>query len=94
MVETFSKIKQLGTFSEYQERFKELKTQVLMAMPHALTSYYICVFTSGLRVEIKSMVKMMKQNTLAKAFEVASLQESTIQAIIKFQKPKSFSSNK
>lgn len=36
------------------------------------------------------MVKMMKPDTLAKAFEVASLQESTIMAIDKFQKPKSF----
>lgn len=33
---------------------------------------------------------MMKPDTLAKAFEIASLQESTIVAINKFQKPKSF----
>lgn len=34
------------------------------------------------------MVKMMKSSTLAKAFEVASLQESIVKAIQKFQKPK------
>lgn len=52
------------------------------------------MFTSGLRGEIKSTVLMMKPNTLAKAFEVASLQESTIQAINKYQRPKSFTPNK
>lgn len=94
VVETYSKIKQLGTIVEYQERFEELKAQVLLALAHVPESYYISVFTSGLKREIKSMVKMTKPTTLDQAFEVDSLQESTIQAINRFQKPKGFTPNK
>lgn len=94
MVETFSKIKQLGSIEEYQEKFEEPKSQVMFSLPHVPESYYITVFTSGLKGEIRSMAKMMKLCILAKTFEIASLQESTIQAIHKFQKPSSFSPKK
>lgn len=65
----------------------------MLTLPHVPECYYISVFTSGLKGEIRSMVKMMKPTTLAKAFEVSSLQESTILAINKFQKPKNFVPN-
>ncbi|KAL2505058.1 Uncharacterized protein Adt_20679 [Abeliophyllum distichum] len=34
VVEIFSKLRQFGTISEYQERFEELKAQVMMSIPH------------------------------------------------------------
>lgn len=34
VVESFSKIKQLGTIEEYQEKFDELKSQVMLSLPN------------------------------------------------------------
>lgn len=53
----------------------------MLALPNLPESYYISIFTSGLKDELKSMVKIIKSITLAKAFEAAILQESTITAI-------------
>ncbi|KAL2462079.1 Uncharacterized protein Adt_45499 [Abeliophyllum distichum] len=77
----------------FQERFEELKAQVIISLPHLLESYYISIFTSGLKSEVKSMVKIMKLDTIAKAFKIAFLQETTITAINKYQKPKPFNNN-
>lgn len=69
VIEAFSKIRQVGSIVEYQEKFEELKAQVILALPHVLESYYISVFTNGLKGKIKSMVKTMKPDTFAKASE-------------------------
>lgn len=87
VIEVFSKLRQKETIAEYQEQFEELKSRVMLALPHLPESYYISIFTSGLREEIKSMVKIIKLSTLAKAFEVALLQENTITALNKGTKP-------
>ncbi|KAL2492925.1 Uncharacterized protein Adt_28553 [Abeliophyllum distichum] len=81
VVEAFSKIRQFGSITEYQEKFEELKTQVMLSLPHLPETYYISIFTSGLKGEIKSMVKMLKPTYLTQAFEIATLQENTISAI-------------
>lgn len=56
VVEAFTKIKELGTTAEYQEKVEELKVQMLLALRHVRESHYISVFTNGLKGEIKSMV--------------------------------------
>ncbi|KAL2526342.1 Uncharacterized protein Adt_11396 [Abeliophyllum distichum] len=88
VIEAFSKIRQFGSITEYQEKFEELKAQVMLSLPHLPETYYISIFTSGLKGEIKSMVKMLKPISLTQAFEIATLQENTISAINKTQKMK------
>ncbi|KAL2466122.1 Uncharacterized protein Adt_41973 [Abeliophyllum distichum] len=65
----------------------------MLSLPHLLESYYISIFTNGLKSEIKSVVKIMKSDTNAKALKIASLQETTITAINKYLKPKPFNNN-
>lgn len=78
VIEVNSKLRQKGAIMEYQEQFEELKSQVMISLPHLPESYSISIFTNGLKEEIKSMVKIIKPTTLAKAFEIVLLQENTI----------------
>ncbi|KAL2499821.1 Uncharacterized protein Adt_25371 [Abeliophyllum distichum] len=83
VVETFCKIRQYGEIAEYVEKFEELKAQAMQALPNLHESYYISVFTSGLKGEIKSVVKIIKPSSLNQVIEIALLQETTISAISK-----------
>lgn len=75
---------------EYQVQLEELKSQVMISLYHLPESYYISIFTSGLK-EIKSMVKIIQSPTLIMAFEIASLQENTITPQTKDLRPSNHS---
>ncbi|XP_027183811.1 uncharacterized protein LOC113782099 [Coffea eugenioides] len=79
IVEEFNKLQQRGSVEEYEEKFEELKTLMLMKNPRLDELYFVSSFISGLKEDIKPMVKMFKPQTLMKAFEVAELQESSIE---------------
>lgn len=79
VVEDFNKLQQLGTMVEYKERFEELKSLMLVRKPHLSDSYFVSSFISGLRDEIKTMVKMLKPNKVSDAMELAQLQEEALQ---------------
>lgn len=73
VIEIFSKIRQKGNVAEYRELFEDLKSQVMVSLPHFTKSYYISIFTSGLKKEIKSMVKIVRPNSVSQVFEIALL---------------------
>ena len=79
IVEEFNKLQQVGTVEEYKEKFEELKTLMLTKNPKLDESYFISSFISGLKEEIKPMVKMFKPQALSKAFEVVELQEYALE---------------
>ncbi|KAL2517872.1 Uncharacterized protein Adt_14119 [Abeliophyllum distichum] len=83
VMETFCRIRQYREMAEYVEKFEELKAQAMQALPNLPESYYISVFTSGLKGKIKSMVKIIKPTSLTQTIEIALLQETTISAISK-----------
>lgn len=64
---------------EYEEKFEELKTLMLVRNPKLDELYFVSSFISGLKEEIKPMVKMFKPQSLTKAFEVAELQECSLE---------------
>ncbi|XP_027172283.1 uncharacterized protein LOC113771935 [Coffea eugenioides] len=78
IVEEFNKLQQVGTVEVYQEKFEELKTLMLIQNPSFSEEYFISSFTSGLKEELKPMVKMLKPNTLSGVMEVAYLQEQAL----------------
>ena len=78
IVEEFNKLQQTGTVEAYQEKFEELKTLMLIQNPNLSEEYFISSFTSGLREEIKPMVRMLRPNTLSGVVEIAHLQEQTL----------------
>nr|XP_027072057.1 uncharacterized protein LOC113696870 [Coffea arabica] len=75
VVEEFNKLQQKRIVEEYEEKFEELKTLMLLRNPKLDELNFVSGFVSGLKEEIRPMVKMFKPQTLAKAFEVAELQE-------------------
>ena len=63
---------------DYQEKFEELSSLMLIRDPHLSESYFVSSFISGIKEEIKPMVKMLKPATLLEAFEIAEWQEQLL----------------
>lgn len=63
---------------EYQERFEELKPLMLTKNRNLDENYFISSFISGLKEEIKPMIRMLKPATLTEAFELSQWQEYSI----------------
>lgn len=78
IVEEFNKLQQTSTIEKYQEKFEELKTLMLIKNRSLTEEYFVSSFTSGLKDEVKPMVKMFKPTTLLGAFEVVHLQEQAL----------------
>ena len=51
---------------------------MLIRDPHLSESYFVSSFISGIKEEIKPMVKMLKPTTLIEAFEIAEWQEQSL----------------
>ncbi|XP_027088762.1 uncharacterized protein [Coffea arabica] len=75
IVEEFNKLQQLGNMEDYQEKFEELKALMLIKNRNLDENYFISSFISGLKEEIKPMIKMLKPVTLTEAFELSQWQE-------------------
>jgi hypothetical protein len=71
IVEEFNKLAQEGGIEEYVERFEELKSLMHSLNSLLLESYYISSFISGLKEDIKPMLKILKPRTLMTAFDQA-----------------------
>lgn len=78
IIEEFNKLYQQGSMREYQEKFEELRSLMLHKNPRLPESYFISSFVSGVKEEVKPMIKMMKPSTLLEAFEVALLQQQSL----------------
>lgn len=52
---------------------------MLMKIPQLEESYFVSSFVSGLKEEIKPMLKMLKLTELSATFETARLQEYSLQ---------------
>lgn len=60
VVEVFSKLRQKSFIMESHEQFEELRSQVMISLFHFPEIYYISIFTTGLKDDIKSMVKIIR----------------------------------
>ena len=79
IVEEFNKIQQIGSVEDYQEKFQELKPLMLMKNPQLDEGYFVSSFISGFKEEIKPMIRMLKPTELSAAYEMAQLQEYSLQ---------------
>ncbi|XP_071926216.1 uncharacterized protein [Coffea arabica] len=75
VVEEFNKLQQDGSVEEYQEKFEELKSLMLIKNRNLDENYFISSFISGLYEEIKPMIRMLKPDTLTETFELSQWQE-------------------
>ncbi|XP_071917152.1 uncharacterized protein [Coffea arabica] len=78
IVEEFNKLQQIGNVEEYQEKFEELKALMMIKNQNLDENYFIFSFISGLKEEIKPMIKMLKPATLAEAFALSQWQEYSL----------------
>ena len=86
VIKEFSKLKQEGTVMEYLARFEELRSLVCMIQPGLAEQYVVSIFVSGLKEELRPMIKMMTPTTMGQAAEKVRLQELTLEAIFKKHK--------
>lgn len=68
---------QEGSVDEYVEKFKELKSLMHGLNSSLPESYYISSFVSGLKEDIKPMLKILKPMALTIAFEQAKWQQES-----------------
>lgn len=85
-VEEFNKLQQTGTVLDYQERFEELRSLLLYKDLKLSENYFISSFISDLKDELKPMVRLLKPQTQLEAFEIAQIQEQSLEAILKRSK--------
>ena len=67
-------------------KFEELRSIVCIVQLGLIEQYLVSIFISGLRKELRLMVKMMMPTFVRQAAEKAGLQELTLEAIFKTHK--------
>lgn len=91
--EEFNKLVQVTSVLDYVERFEELKSLLLCRNKNLDEAYFVSSFKSGLKSELKPMVRLMKPKTLLDAIEIAQFQEQTVDIIVKKNDTKAKMSN-
>ncbi|KAE8727404.1 hypothetical protein F3Y22_tig00005459pilonHSYRG00018 [Hibiscus syriacus] len=78
IVEEFTKLVQKGSVEEYQDRFEELQPHMLLQNPTLGEEFFVSLFISGLRDDIKHRVKALDPKTLSEASRQAKLYELSV----------------
>lgn len=76
-MDEFNKIKQMGSVDQYQKRFEELISHMTIINPLLNETHFVSSFISGLRPELKPLVKLGNPTTIMDAYEVARLYEES-----------------
>ncbi|XP_039011243.1 uncharacterized protein LOC120140328 [Hibiscus syriacus] len=87
IVEEFTKLVQKGSVEEYQDRFEELQPHMLLQNPTLGEEFFVSLFISGLRDDIKHRVKALDPKTLSEASRQAKLYELSVEFESKRFKP-------
>jgi len=83
VVEEFDKLSQEGSVIECQMQFEELRALLWTSQSSLTKPYFVSNFISGLKDELRPMVKMMMPIMMKQVAEKAKLQELTLEAIFK-----------
>lgn len=92
----FNKLRMIGSFEDYVERFDELRSCLLMEDDSRFSEeYFIASFLSGLGEDLRSFIKMFHPQTLDQAIDLGKQQLLTLEAIAKKMRshPRSFASH-
>jgi len=83
VIEEFNKLRKNGLVIEYQVRFEELRSLMWNSQPTLTEQYFVTSFISGLKDELRPVIKMMMPSTVKQAADKARLQELALEAIFK-----------
>ena len=67
LIEEFNKLKQVGSVLEYQTKFEEIKSLMVITNPTLSEAYFVSSFISGLSDEVRPTVKMLQPATVKQA---------------------------
>ncbi|KAE8675396.1 C2H2 and C2HC zinc fingers superfamily protein, putative isoform 1 [Hibiscus syriacus] len=79
IVEEFTKLTQKGSVEDYQEKFEELQPHMLLQNPTLTEEFFVSLFISGLRDDIKHRVKALDPKNLSEASKQAKLYELSVE---------------
>ncbi|GAB2211041.1 hypothetical protein Droror1_Dr00016332, partial [Drosera rotundifolia] len=80
-VEEFTKMRQWGKVEQYTESFKEKRYDLLQSYPYLDEAFFVSSYISGLKEEIRPMLKMMAPTTPTQAYTQAKLQEWSLETM-------------
>ncbi|KAK6136072.1 hypothetical protein DH2020_030177 [Rehmannia glutinosa] len=84
IIAEFNKLRQTGSYSDYVEKFEELKSCMLILKNGEYSEeYFIASFISGLSEELQSFINMFEPTTLQQTVDLGRKQLHTIEAITK-----------
>ncbi|XP_059292482.1 uncharacterized protein LOC132045931 [Lycium ferocissimum] len=81
IVDEFNKIMQAGSVDQYQEKFEELTSYMSIINPLLNEAHFVSSFISGLRPELKPLVKLANPLTIMDAYETAKVYEESFSAL-------------
>ncbi|XP_039020842.1 uncharacterized protein LOC120152769 [Hibiscus syriacus] len=87
IVEEFIKLTQKGSVEDYQEKIEELQPYMLLQNPTLTEEFFVSLFISGLRDDIKHRVKALDPKNLFEACKQAKLYELSVEFENKRLKP-------
>lgn len=84
IVAEFNKLKMMGSYADYVEKFEELRACLLLIYRGEFSEdYFIASFISGLGEELQSFIRMFNPSSLQQAMELGKNQIHTLEAISK-----------
>ncbi|KAK6151575.1 hypothetical protein DH2020_014210 [Rehmannia glutinosa] len=83
IIAEFNKLKHTGSYSDYVERFEELKACMIMLNSEYSEEYFVASFVSGLSEELQAFINMFEPKTLQQTIELGKKQLHTLEAITK-----------
>lgn len=84
IVVEFNKLRMYGNYSDYVDKFEELRACVLLINQWEFSDeYFIASFISGLGEELQSFIRMFNPTTLCQAIELGKNQLLTLEALTK-----------
>lgn len=82
IIAEFNKLRLTGSYTDYVERFEELKScMILLNRGDYSEEYFIASFISGLSDELQSFIRMFNPQTLDQTIELGKNQLLTIEAL-------------
>ncbi|KAH0644546.1 hypothetical protein KY284_032430 [Solanum tuberosum] len=84
IIDSFNKLIQMETVDQYQDKFEELTSYMTIINPLLNETHLVASFISGLKPELKPLVKLANLTALLDAYEIAKLYEESLHALIPF----------
>lgn len=84
---------QVGTVDQYQNKFKELGSNITIINPLLNETHYVGIFFISIRSELNPLVKLANLSTMLESDEVAKLYKESFKALIPFCVGQTFSNH-